>query len=119
MVDSKQTEKEITKYLDTLNPTAFEIISKLRAILKNSLPGAVESVSYGVLSFFDKKHFLYYAGFKGHIGIYPPLTTNKALMNKTKKYRNVKGNLIFKFKDDIPYDLIIEIAQALRKQYAK
>jgi uncharacterized protein YdhG (YjbR/CyaY superfamily) len=119
MENKKEIKAAINNYLATLNPVTLEKVSKLRRLLIKALPEAAETFSYGVLAFKDEKTFIYYAGFKSHIGVYPPLTTNAKLVNKINKYKNVKGNLIFKFKDEIPYDLIIEVAKELRKQYAK
>lgn len=112
-------DAKIKKYLKTINPQGLQHLSKLRDLLLETFPDATEGMSYGVPSLSYDKHFIYYAAFKSHLGVYPPLTSNKKLIARTKNYRNEKGNLIFKFKDEIPYDLIIEVAHALRKQYGQ
>lgn len=111
--------KEVEKFLAQLNPQHLEIINKLRSKLNKAFPDAVEGISYGAISLSYQKNFIYYAPFKNHLGVYPPLTINQKLISKTKIFRNEKGNLIFKYKDEIPYDLIVEVARELRKQYAK
>jgi uncharacterized protein YdhG (YjbR/CyaY superfamily) len=61
----------------------------------------------------------YFATFKNHLGIYPPVTEDAALIAELSRFRNEKGNLIFKFKEPIPYELIARAAAALARQYSR
>ncbi len=67
--------------------------------------------------------FFYYAAFKHHIGIYPPVKNGASLITRLEKYRGPKGNLQFSFSEDIPndlpYDLIADVIKALHKEYAR
>lgn len=110
---------EINNYFNSLKPEALKILIKLRQELLKTFPDATESISYGVLSLSGKKHFIYYGAFKNHLSIFPPLTSNSKLSLITKKYKNNKGNLIFKYYEKIPYSLIVRVAKELKKQYDK
>ena len=48
--------------------------------------------------------------------MYPPLRNDAALIRELAPYRNEKGNLSFKFKEPMPYDLIVRVAVALFKE---
>jgi uncharacterized protein YdhG (YjbR/CyaY superfamily) len=109
----------IKGYIKSLNPVTQVVVNEVLAKLKSAFPDAAESLSYGVIALKYEKVFIYLGGFKNHISIFPPLTENKSLINKTKQYRNKKGNLIFKLDEQIPYDLIIEVAKGLKKQYGQ
>ena len=62
--------------------------------------------------------FLYFAAFKNHIGIYPPVTDNAALISETARFRGPKGNLSFPYSQPLPLELIGRVAKALAVQYA-
>lgn len=92
-----------------------KILKKIRQTIKKNIPLATETISYNMPAFKDEKIFIYFAGFKKHIGIYPPVK-NKKLRQKLKPYSNEKGNLAFKLDEEIPYQLIGEIAKSLWEQ---
>jgi uncharacterized protein YdhG (YjbR/CyaY superfamily) len=110
---------EISTYLDNLQPLAKKAVIEALDALVSSFPKVDVVISYGVIALKYEKIFTYLGGFKNHISIFPPLTENKSLINKTKKYRNKKGNLIFKLDQPIPFDLIIQVAKGLKKQYGQ
>ena len=82
-------------------------------------PNATEVLSYGVPAFKDEKVFFFYGGFKAHVSVFPPLPLDHPLSESLKRYRNDKGNLLFKIKQPIPYDLIEGVAKALFELYHK
>ncbi len=55
---------------------------------------------------------LYFAAFKGHIGIFPPVRGDDNLMRAVKPYAGPKGNLQLPFEKPIPYALIRRIVKA-------
>ena len=107
----------VDTYIDSLNEPQKSIMQEIRRRMKETFPEALEAVSYGVPAFIKEKSFFYYGAFKAHVSVFPPLSPDSPLTLKTKPYQNKKGNLLFKLSEDIPYDLIIEVAKALYKQY--
>ena len=69
-------------------------------------------------AFRKQRIFLYFAAFKKHIGIYPPVTDDQELIAETARFRGVKGNLSFPYSQELPIDLVGRVAQALAAQYA-
>ncbi len=59
---------------------------------------------------------IYFAAFKRHIGIYPPVRGDAALMRAVAPYAGEKGNLKFPLDQPIPYPLIEKIARFKVKQ---
>ena len=90
----------------------------VQAEVERRIPGAVRCISYSMPAFKEKRVFFYFAAFKKHIGIYPPVTEDKALILETERYRGPKGNLSFAYKDPLPTELIGRVAIALSAQYA-
>ncbi len=59
---------------------------------------------------------LYFAGFKNHIGMYPPVSGDARLQKALARYAGPKGNLRFPLDKPIPYDLIRRIVRLRVKQ---
>lgn len=90
----------------------------IRALARRLCPDAEEVISYQMPALRQGRVFFYYAAFKGHIGIYPPLRVGDELLSRLAPYRGPKGNLTFKYKDGMPMDLIGEVIVALHAAYA-
>ncbi|MDG0889143.1 iron chaperone [Paracholeplasma manati] len=107
----------VDQYIENLPEPQQSIMNQIRQQIKAAFPKAKEALSYGVPAFKYDKAFFYYGAFKAHVSVFPPLTSDEDLQAKTKPYQNDKGNLLFKINQPIPYELIVEVAKALEKQY--
>ena len=115
---TKHSPTTIDAYIAGAAPDVQPILNKLRALIKRSVRGSSESISYGMPAFAHAQRFIYYAAFKKHIGIFPPVRDDKKLIKALAPYRNAKGNLTFPLDQPMPYSLIAQVAIALAKQYA-
>ncbi|TDP60594.1 hypothetical protein DES47_11515 [Roseateles toxinivorans] len=61
---------------------------------------------------------VYFAAFKNHIGVYPPITGDARLQKAIAPYAGEKGNLRFPLDKPMPYDLISRITALRVKQDA-
>ena len=59
---------------------------------------------------------VYFAAFKNHIGLYPPVSGDPDIAKAIAPYAGEKGNLRFPFDEPIPYDLIARITALRLKQ---
>jgi len=109
----------IEEYLETAPTDAQAFLRHIRRRVHELVPEAQETISYGMPAFRLGKMFIYFAAFKSHVGIYPPIKNDKALVEELRKFRGPKGNLKFPYAESIPEDLIDRVIAALRKQYAK
>jgi uncharacterized protein YdhG (YjbR/CyaY superfamily) len=109
----------IDAYLATVAPESKRILQEIRQLIHRKVPQAQEVISYQLPAFKLGKTFIYFAAFKKHIGIYPPITADKSLLALTAPYRNEKGNLAFPLDQAIPFELIGKVALALSKQYGR
>ena len=69
-------------------------------------------------AFSHDQRFIYFAVFKKHLGIFPPVRDDKKLIKALAPYRNAKGNLAFSLDQPMPYQLIARVVIALAQQYA-
>jgi uncharacterized protein YdhG (YjbR/CyaY superfamily) len=108
----------IETYIDTAPVAGREGLRAVRALVRKHYPHAEEVMSYRLPAFKDGKVFIYYAGFDKHLGIYPPVKGSASLMKQVAKYQGPKGNLQFKYDDELPLRLIEDVIKALHKAYA-
>ena len=109
----------IDDYLASLPRDSRTIIEEIRRIVKDRDPAAVETFSYQLPAFNLDKVFIYFAAFRKHIGIYPPVKGDPALQKELLPYRGEKNNLKFPLDEPIPYDLIGRVAVALSRERAE
>jgi uncharacterized protein YdhG (YjbR/CyaY superfamily) len=109
----------IDEYIASSAPEVRDILHKIRVDAKQIVPAAQECISYSMPALKHKKVFFYFAAFKKHIGIYPPVKLDTALIKELQPYRNEKGNLSFPLKQPIPYELIKMVVLALSREYGK
>jgi uncharacterized protein YdhG (YjbR/CyaY superfamily) len=112
----------INDYISSAPKIAQPILKKIRKEVKARIPEATETISYSMPAFRGKtgakKVFFFFAAFKNHIGIYPPLK-NKKLKKLLADNMNEKGNLAFPYDVEIPITLIGDIAEELYKEINK
>ena len=106
------------EYLKSLSPEIQALMLSIQQKVETLLPEATRCISYQMPAFRAKKHvFFYFAAFKKHIGIYPPVTKDSELIEALQLYRGIKGNLSFPLNQPLPLDLIGKIAMALYSEY--
>lgn len=106
----------IDEYIASFAPEVRDILSRIRADVIRAVPMARECISYNMPALKHERTFFYFAAFKKHIGVYPPVKIDAALIKELQPYRNEKGNLNFSLKQAIPYELITKVALALSKE---
>lgn len=96
-----------------------DIRSRLAAIqaqVELLVPGATRCVGYNMPAYRVKRVFFYFAAFKKHIGIYPPVAQDEPLIAELAPYRGAKGNLAFPLRAPLPLELIGRVAIALYRE---
>jgi uncharacterized protein YdhG (YjbR/CyaY superfamily) len=107
----------IDDYLTSVSPQSKLILAEIRKLIRGKVPNATETISYQLPAFKLRRTFIYFAAFKKHIGIYPPVKGDKSLTDALQPYANEKGNLKFPLDQPMPYELIGRVVIALAKQY--
>ena len=92
-------------------------LAGIQARVESLLPSAQRCISYQMPAYRDRRVFFYFAAFKQHVGVYPPVTQDAALIAELAPYRGPKGNLIFPLNQPLPVDLIGRVAVALHREY--
>jgi uncharacterized protein YdhG (YjbR/CyaY superfamily) len=101
--------KDIDSYISQFPAEVQAILERVRATIRSAAPEAKETVSYLMPAFMQHGIIVYFAAWKQHIGLYPPISGDKALEKAVARYAGPKGNLQFPLDEPIPYDLIERI----------
>ena len=109
----KQTRKSssVDEYINGFPEETRVILEKIRAIIKEEAPAAVERIAYGIPTYSTKANLIHFAGYSKHIGIYPAADGIEAFKMELSGYKNAKGSVQFLLARDIPYDLIRRMVQ--------
>jgi len=105
-------EMTVDNYIKSFPENVQVILKKIRAIIKENAPGAVESLAYQMPAYkTDGKPLVYFAAFKNHIGFYATPTGHSAFAKELSMYKQGKGSVQFPFDKPIPYELISRIVK--------
>jgi uncharacterized protein YdhG (YjbR/CyaY superfamily) len=88
----------------------------VRRTIRSAAPQAEEVISYRIPAYRMKGILVYFAGFKAHIGLFPPVRGNAALERAIARYAGPKGNLRFSYDEPLPLALISRIVRHRLKQ---
>ena len=111
-----QKPPDIDGYISQFPANVQAILEKVRATIRQAAPDAKEVISYQMPAFRQHGILVYFAAWKKHIGLYPPISGNKTLEKAVARYAGPKGNLQFPLVEPIPYDLIERIVKLRVKQ---
>jgi uncharacterized protein YdhG (YjbR/CyaY superfamily) len=109
--------KTVSGYIADFPPKVQVLLKKVRAAVRKAAPKAVEGISYRIPSYKQGGIVAYFAGFKNHIGFFPP-TRDPKLKKLAAKWAGPKGNLKFPFDEPIPFALITKLVKANLKMNA-
>ena len=104
-------------YVQSMPPEVRPLLLAIRDEVVSRLPEASPCISYQLPAFRAGRVFFYFAAFRRHIGVYPPVTQDTALVQELAPYRGPKGNLSFPLDRPLPIDLIGRVALALYREY--
>jgi len=109
--------KSVEEYIRTFPKDTQLLLNKVRTIIKETAPDAVEGISYGIPAYkTNGKPLVYFAGFKNHIGFYATPTGHEQFSDELSNYKQGKGSVQFPLDKPIPFDLIKRIVQFRLKE---
>jgi uncharacterized protein YdhG (YjbR/CyaY superfamily) len=106
VTDEPSGAKAVDEYIAAFPADVRKILEKIRRTVRKAAPDAEETLSYRIPAFKLNGVLVYFAAFKNHIGLYPPVTGDAKLLREAARYAGEKGNLRFPLDQPIPYDLI-------------
>ena len=116
MAKRTTTATDIDAYIEQFSPKVRGILKKIRQTIRRAAPDAEEVISYQMPAFRQEGMLIYFAAFKKHIGIFPPVRGDARLVKAAKPYAGPKGNLQFPLDEPMRYDLVARIVALRVKQ---
>lgn len=116
MEPSRSIPKSVDEYIEGFRPEVQAILQRVRQVARDVAPQAQEIISYRMPALKQHGILIYFAAFKGHIGLYPPIAGDARLQKAIAPYVGEKGNLRFSYDKPIPYELIGRITKLRVKQ---
>jgi len=107
--------KSIDDYIASAPEAVRPVLEAVRATVRKAAPAAEERISYRMPAFFLDGALVYFAAFKKHIGLYPPVQ-DVSLKPLLARYAGPKGNLQFPLSQPMPHALIAKIVKARIKE---
>jgi uncharacterized protein YdhG (YjbR/CyaY superfamily) len=113
---ARKAPATIDEYIEPFPPDVRAILRRVRETVRKAAPEAEEKISYRMPAYAQNGIVVWFAGFKNHIGLYPPVKGDAGLKKAMARYANEKGNLRFPLDEPIPYRLIERIVKLRIKQ---
>lgn len=110
--------KDVDSYIASQPREIQVLLKRVRRTIRAAAPKATEVISYRMPAYRQHGMLVYFAGFKNHIGLYPPVRGSAALSRAVAKYAGPKGNLRFPCDETLPLALIARIVRHNVKQDA-
>lgn len=95
------------------------VLNEVRTLLQKILPEATEKISWGMPTYWKGRNIIHFAAQSKHMGLYPGAEAVAYFADRLKGYKFSKGSIQFPYANQIPYDLIAEIAQWCKKEAEK
>jgi uncharacterized protein YdhG (YjbR/CyaY superfamily) len=108
----------VDEYIAGFDGSVQSILKKVRRTVRKAAPKAREVLSYSMPALKQNGMLIYYAAFKQHLGLYPPIKGDARLEQAAARYAGPKGNLRFPYDEPIPYDLIAALTKLRARQDA-
>ena len=120
MGEKKGQPTTIDEYIAQFPEDVQQILVKIRAVIKESAPEAVEKISYQMPGFYLNGFLVSFAVWKHHIGFYPRSSGMEASIEELSAYKGTKGSVHFPLDEPMPYELIsklvkVRVAENLKK----
>lgn len=99
----------IDEYIAQFPSDTQEILNKLRQVIHETVPEAVEKISYQMPTFELHGNLVLFAAYKNHIGFYPTPSGIEMFKDELSSYKGAKGSVQFPINKQLPYELIRRI----------
>ena len=111
MQNERLNPESIDQYIAAFPETVQDALVKIRRIIKEIAPTAIEKIAYGIPTFWMNGNLVHFAGYQSHVGFYPTPSGIQAFREELSKYETSKGTVRFPIDKPIPFSLIKKIVK--------
>jgi uncharacterized protein YdhG (YjbR/CyaY superfamily) len=109
MENKKNAPTTVDGYIALAPENVQPILNKIREVIKECAPEAVEKISYQMPGFYYHGYLAWFGFHTHHIGFYPTGAGMEAFKQEFAGYKTSKGAVQFPLDQPIPYDLIRKV----------
>lgn len=109
----------IDEYIAAQEETIRPRLERLCSVIHEAIPDADEKISWAMPTFRKGKNLISFAAFRKHIGLYPGDEAAAAFADRLTGFEVSKGTIRLPHDQDLPEELIAEIARWCYAAYAK
>ncbi len=104
--------KNVDEYIAQFPEKVRIVLEQIRRVIRESAPGAEETMSYGIPTFdLNGRHLVHFAAYKNHFGFYPTSSGIEAFKRELSSFRTSRGTVQFPLDKPIPFDLVKKITK--------
>ena len=107
----------VDQYIGMQDEAVRPKLTELRGILRSAVPDAEECISWSMPTYRKGRNLIHFAASKKHIGLYPGGEATAVFAEKLKGFDVSKGTIRLPYGEELPAELIAEIARWCRGQY--
>jgi uncharacterized protein YdhG (YjbR/CyaY superfamily) len=111
MEEKKGQPTTIDEYIAQFPEDVQQILVKIRRVIKESVPEAVEKISYQMPAFYLHGNLVWFGAHQHHIGFYPTPSGIDAFKEELSAYKMTKGAVQFPLDRPMPYELISKMVK--------
>ncbi len=116
----KNAPQNIDEYIAGFPKDVQKILTRIRATIRKTAPGAEEAISYAIPTFRLNGNLVHFAAFRNHVSVYPAPRGVEEFKKALANYEGGKGTVRFPLDEPIPFDLITRIVKfQIKKNLAK
>ena len=108
--------QSVDEYIAAQDETIQQKLNEIRTVLRSALPDAEERISWSMPSYRKDHNIIHFAAQKKHIGLYPGPEAVAYFSGRLDQAGLLysKGSIQIPYSDDLPLELIAEIADWCR-----
>lgn len=107
-----QSPLTVDSYIASFPEATQHLLQALHEYLHNLLPDAIEAISYKIPTFkLNGRNVVHFAGYKGHLSIYPIPKGDAAFETEIERYRAGAGTIRLPLDKPLPLELISKLVQ--------
>lgn len=111
--------ESIEQYIEFQDETVRPYLRAIWDVIHSAIPDAQEKISWSMPTFWKKRNLIQFAAFKNHIGLYPGPEAVEAFQDRLFGYETNKGTIRLLYQDDLPLELIADIAKWCWRKYSE
>ena len=107
----------VEDYLQSLAPEVRSALEDVRGAIREAAPGGDEVISYNIPTLKrEGRSVVHFAGWKGHVSLYPMPDGDADLERDLAPYSSGKGTLKFPLVEPMPLELVRRVVAELDRK---